>query len=190
MSPRAGDRRDRPRAPTAAEARAEVEARRAEVRAERERQFAEAYGDDVPGRWILAVSWVSTLVFVVVAAAAALQPGSASEPSIGLQGFVTLALGYFALGCAVFAVDLVLIAARSRESLMGIGGLFFLAGAAPRPVQWHLLGSFGVQVAVSLVAAAVRPFTPLAFGILAPTLGLAFCGLWAVRHGVFDPRRR
>lgn len=190
MSPSAGDRRDRPRAPTAAEARAEVEARSAEVRAIRQRQFDEAYGDRVPGGWIVVASWASTLVFTVAAVAAGIDPGSASGPSAGLQWFVSISLGYFVLGCAVFAVDLVLIAARSRESLMGIGGLFFLVGSAPRPIQWHLLGSFGAQVAVSLAAAAVRPFTPLAFGILAPTLGLAFCGLWAVRHGVFDPRRR
>lgn len=190
MTPRAADRSDRPRPPTAAEARAEVEARRAEVRAERSRRFAEAYGDRPPGRWILAVSWASTLLFTMVSVAAAVRPGSSSGSSPALQAFFATSMAFFVLGCALFALDLVLIAGRSRESLMGIGGLFFLAGSAPRSVQWHLLGSFGAQVVVSIAAAAVRPFTPLAFGILAPTLGLALCGLWAVRHGVFEPRRR
>jgi hypothetical protein len=71
---------------------------------------------------------------------------------------------------------------------MGIGGLFFLAGSAPPAVQRSLLGSLGTQVVVSTVGAAVRPFTPLAFGTLAPMLGLALCGLWAVRHGLFPAR--
>jgi hypothetical protein len=185
MTPRAADRSDRPRPPTAAEARAEVEARRAEVRAERARRFADAYCDGpLPGRWILAFSWASTLVFGAVSVAAMVDPDAA------IAVFFNVAVVLFFAGCALFALDLVLIANRSRESLMGIGGLFFLAGSAPRSIQWHLLGSFGVQVAVSIVAAAVRPFTPLAFGTLVPTLGLALCGLWAVRHGVFDPRRR
>jgi len=190
MTPRTGDRPDRssrpsrPRPPSAAEARAEVEARRADVRAERSRRFAEAYGDQLPGRWILLVSWASTLVFTAVSVAAMIDPDAA------VALFFNVAVVLFLAGCALFAVDLVLIAGRSRESLMGIGGLFFLAGSAPRSIQWHLLGSFGVQVTVSIVAAAVRPFTPLAFGTLVPTLGLALCGLWAVRHGVFEARRR
>jgi hypothetical protein len=45
-----------------------------------------------------------------------------------------------------------------------------------------------VQVVVAVVAAALRPFTELAFGTLAPTLGLALCGWWAVRHGLFEER--
>jgi hypothetical protein len=55
-------------------------------------------------------------------------------------------------------------------------------------VQRHLLGSLGVQIVVAVVAAALDPFTPLAFGTLVPTLGLALCGLWAVRHGMFPGR--
>jgi hypothetical protein len=71
---------------------------------------------------------------------------------------------------------------------MGIGGLFFLAGSAPRRVQWHLLGSLGVQVVVAVAGAAAHPFTPLAFGTLAPVLALGFCGLWGVRYGRFPDR--
>ena len=46
-----------------------------------------------------------------------------------------------------------------------------------------------VQTIVGLVTAAIRIETTLAFGILVPTLGLAFCGLWGARHGLFPPRR-
>ena len=82
---------------------------------------------------------------------------------------------------------LVLAAARSRDDAMGIGGLFFLAGSAPRAVQRHLMGSLAVQLVVAVVAAALDPFTPLAFGTLVPVLPLGLAGLWSVRHGMFDP---
>jgi hypothetical protein len=38
------------------------------------------------------------------------------------------------------------------------------------------------------VAASVRPFTELAFGILAPMLGMGMLTLWGARYGVFAPR--
>ena len=102
--------------------------------------------------------------------------------------FFAVSVVLFLAGCALFMVDLVLAAARSREAIMGIGGLFFMAGSAPRQVQRQLLGSLAVQVLVAVVAAALDPFTPLAFGTLVPTIGLAFCGLWSVRHGLFPER--
>ena len=34
----------------------------------------------------------------------------------------------------------------------------------------------------------IRPFTPLAFGILVPMLGLGLIALWGARHGTFPAR--
>jgi hypothetical protein len=167
---------------SAAEARAEVEARRAEQRAAREAAFREAYGDGVPGRAVITVSWVSTVVLTLVTVAAVIDPDAFVTP------FFVVAMAMFFVGSALFVVDVVLAAARSRESTMGIGGLFLLAGSAPRSVQWHLIGSLVAQVVVAIAGAAARPFTPLAFGTLAPMLGLALCGLWGVRHGRFPAR--
>ncbi len=48
---------------------------------------------------------------------------------------------------------------RSRTEAIGIGGLFFGAGAAPRRVQVLLMGSLAVQLVVAIVVAAVRPYT-------------------------------
>ena len=141
----------------------------------------ERFGDTVPGRAIIAASWASTLLFTAVTVPAVIDP----DAFIGLFFGVSVAL--FFAGCAVFALDLVLAAARSRDDAMGIGGLFFLAGSAPRAAQRHLLGSLAVQVVVAVVAAALDPFTPLAFGTLVPVLPLALAGLWAVRHGLFEP---
>lgn len=174
---------------TAAEARAEVEAGMDQARAARRAQFDAAYGDQVPGSWVIVISWASSILFTVTAAAALVWP----EP-VGAW-FLILSLVLFALGCAVFMVDLVLAAARSRDDAMGIGGLFFLTGSAPPEVQRHLNGSLAVQVVVSLAAAAIgfarideRHLNSLAFGILVPMLALSLSGLWGVRFGLFPQR--
>lgn len=171
------------RPPSAAEARAEVEAGRARERVRREARFATIHGDGMPGRGIVVVSWMSTVLLAVVTAAAVIDPDAFVGP------FFIVAVTWFLAGSVLLAVDVALAAGRSRESAMGIGGLFFLVGSAPRRVQWHLLGSLLGQAVVGVAGAAVRPFTPLAFGTLAPVLALGFCGLWGVRHGLFPERR-
>jgi hypothetical protein len=40
-------------------------------------------------------------------------------------------------------------------------------------------------VVVAVTAAALRPFTALAFSVLVPMLGLGLMALWAARHGRF-----
>jgi hypothetical protein len=46
-----------------------------------------------------------------------------------------------------------------------------------------------VEILVALTTASVRPFTSLAFGVLAPVYGLALAGLWGAQYGTFKPRR-
>mgnify|MGYP006326679261 CR=1 FL=1 len=142
----------------------------------------ERFGDGVPGRWIIASPWVCTAVFTLAAVPALIDPQDAVAVFFGVSVVLFLA------GCALFMVDLVPAAARSRDDAMGIGGLFLLAWSSPGFVQRHLLESRAVHFVGSIVAAALVPFTPLAFGTLVPTIGLAFCGLWAVRHGLFPAR--
>ena len=174
---------------SAAEARAEAEARHAEQRAERRAAFDAAYGPTAPGRPVVVVSWVITAAFALAAAAALLWPERFDA------AFLILSLVLFAAGCALFLVDLVLAANRSRSDEMGIGGLFFLVGSAPPDVQRNLNGSLGAQVAVALAAAAVgfvrlgdRDLNAAAFGILVPTIALGLNGLWGVRWGLFPAR--
>lgn len=110
-----------------------------------------------------------------------------SEAARPLAAAVALALN--AAGVAAFFWAYGVAVRRSRSDAIGIGGLFFLAGGvAPRPIRRALLGALVVQVVVGLSAAAARPFTSLAFGVLAPLYGLSLVGLWAARHGRF-PRR-
>ena len=136
----------------------------------------------LPGRGIRRASWIGTGVFTVTAVASAIAPNTF------IAAGVATSLVLFFAGMALFLWAYAVAVNRSRTDLIGMGGLFFLAGSAPRPVQWSLLGSLAVEVVVGLVTAAVHPFTPLAFGVLAWMYGLALCGLWAARYGTFPPR--
>ncbi len=180
--PAASGRSPRPRPQSAAEARAEVEARRAERAARRRAELDDAFDAGVPGRGIVVLSWIATAALCLLTAAAVVAPDEV------IAVFFAFAMGSFLVGSALLAVDVVMAAARSRQDAMGIGGLFFLAGSAPRAVQVQLNLSLGLAVVVAVLGAALRPFTPLAFGVLAPVLQLACSGLWGVRHGHFAPR--
>ena len=131
---------------------------------------------------IIKASWIGTIVFGITAIAAAIDPD--------LFGGVALAVALvlFLAGCVIFLAAFFHAVSRSREVDIGIGGLYFLAGTAPRDVQLHLLGSFGAEVVIAFSTASARPFTSLAFGMLVPVYGLGCCGLWGARHGKFSPR--
>jgi hypothetical protein len=127
------------------------------------------------------LSWVATGVFTVAAVVATIAPGTA-----GVVAVLDVAL--FAVGIGAFFRAYATAVARSRTDAIGIGGLFFLAGSAPGPVRVRLLGALGVQIVVALVTASIRLYTPVAFGVLVPVLGLGLAGLWGARHGLFPPR--
>ena len=96
----------------------------------------------------------------------------------------------FAAGFLAFCWSLLRAADRSRDEELSVAGLWFLAGSsAPRSVQRDLLVPLGLQVVVAVATAAVRPFTPLAFGILVPLYGLGLAGVWGAAFGTFGPRR-
>lgn len=128
-------------------------------------------------------SWTGTGVFSAVAVAAAVYPDTFSAATVAVDVVLLIA------GVVAFAVAYTGAIRRSRTDAIGIGGLFFLAGGcAPAPVRRSLLGALAVQVVVALATAAARPYTNLAAGVLVPVFGVALCGLWASRHGTFEPR--
>ena len=133
------------------------------------------------GRIVLA-SRVGTAVFVVTALAA-----TVFLDALGLVAAI-VSLILFAAGCVAFLWAYGIAVGRSRTDAIGIGGLYFLQGSAPRDVQVALLVPLAVQVVVALTTAAIRPFTSLAFGVLVPMYGLGLAGLWGARHGSFGPR--
>jgi len=145
--------------------------------------------DDHRGDRLIAMSWAGTVVYAV---AAALTMVSLDTFQIVLM-VVTVAL--FVIGLVAFAVAYLLAVARSREDLIGMGGLFFLSGTAPKRVQRHLVGSFGAQIVIATVMSSIGlaavssdATNPQAFGFLTPLFGLGLAGLWGARFGVFAPR--
>lgn len=176
------DRATAGRPHTVADARAEAEARRAESRAAREQRMRDAFAGPIPGRGLLVLSWAATALLGVISIVALLD-----SEFIGAYFVVTFVL--FCLGGVLLALDVVLAIARSTRDALGIGGLFFLADAAPRSVQRSLNGSLAAAVAISVATAVFGLSTPeLAFGTLVPLLQLSLTGFWGVRHGLFSER--
>ncbi|MET0902292.1 MAG: hypothetical protein ABWZ52_03550, partial [Acidimicrobiales bacterium] len=68
-------------------------------------------------------------------------------------------------------------------------GLFLLAGdVAPRPTRRALRIATAIEIVAVVAAASIRPYSEVAFGILAPMFGLGLMGVWGGRHGEFPPR--
>jgi hypothetical protein len=132
------------------------------------------------GRIVLA-SWIGTGVLAVSSLL------SVTLRSTDLVATI-VALVMFAAGVAIFLLAYGSAVGRSRTDEIGIGGLYFLQTTAPRPVQLRLLGSLAAEMVIAFVAVGIRPFSSVAFGVLAPMWGLGLCGLWGARHGRFGPR--
>lgn len=134
------------------------------------------------GENLLRASWTGTALLLLTSLLAVLFDGL--QPVA-----VVVDLVLFVGGAVVFFWAYAVAVGRSREVDIGIGGLFFLAGdTAPKSVRRQFMASLAVEVVVAVAAAALRPFTAVAFGILVPIWGLALAGLWGARYGTFRPR--
>jgi hypothetical protein len=152
---------------------------------ERATVTAEDDADDWPrgeGNGVVVASWAGTTVFAATTALGA----AASQTDI-LALIVSVLL--FVAGIACFFVAFAAAVGRSRTEEIGVMNLFFLDHSAPRPVRRSLLASLAVEIAVALAAAAARPNTSLAFGILVPVYGIGMAGLYGARHGRFPTRQ-
>ena len=134
------------------------------------------------GQAILNWSWFGTAVFTLTAFSATVWPDAFEWLN------VVVSLTLFAVGAVVMVWALVIAVERSRHHLIGIAGLYFAAGSAGSRVQSILLGSLAVEIAVALTTAAIRSYTPAAFGLLAPIWALGLTGLWCARYGQFEER--
>ena len=137
----------------------------------------------VRGSRLLRRNATAAVVFTVRASAAGVL-GGAGGGVLVVRGAVMLVAGSVAcLWAFAIAVQ------RSREVEIAPTQLYFLTGGcAPAVVRNRFLVLLAVQVVVGLVAAGIRPFTGVAFGILVPMFGLGAAGLWAARHGEFPER--
>lgn len=170
-----------------ASARAAEQAAAKARRAERRAADARRPAAPLEGRAWIGLDVVGTAVFVLTGAlgAIAYQPLKSSWEA---WPATVVSLVLFAGGCALFLLALFEGARRSRRSVFGVGGWFFLSGAADRRTSWLLNGALGVQVVVGIAVAAARPFTALAFATLVPVFGLAVNGIWGARYGTFPDR--
>jgi hypothetical protein len=138
---------------------------------------------DALGRGIVRLDVRATAVFAVVSVAAAVWP----DPIEYLA--VPVAVALFVVGTGAFLWAYGIAVARSRYDQVTMGGVFFLAGdVAPASTARTLRAALGVQIVVGVGVAAMRPFTALAAGVLAPMLGLGLMALWGARHGRFPAR--
>jgi hypothetical protein len=136
------------------------------------------------GPTIVRADWVATAVFAAAMALTAALPDEFVAIGVAVSGLL------FAAGIVIFAVAYARAVQRSRTDELDLPGLFFLVHSAPAAVQRSMMGALVAQLVVGIGAAALRPFTPLAFGTLVPVFGLAMAALWSATHGSFPPRRQ
>ncbi|MEZ5233844.1 MAG: hypothetical protein R2749_14220 [Acidimicrobiales bacterium] len=72
---------------------------------------------------------------------------------------------------------------------MDLPGLFFLVDSVDKAVLQPLAAAAVPADRRRPGAAAVRPFTPVAFCTLTPVFGLGVLGLCGATHGRFPPRQ-
>ena len=137
---------------------------------------------DRPGDDIVRLSWALTAVFTVGAIAATIAPSALGRPVAVLDGL------FFAGGVVAFAGAYFRAISRSRFEKITVTGVFLLSGSAHADVRRSLLGALAVQSLVAVTTASIRLYTPVAFGVLVPVLGLGLAGWWGSRHGTFPPR--
>jgi hypothetical protein len=129
------------------------------------------------------------VVFLGTGALVATSVAAATAPDTFATVHAALSIALFVIGTAAMLWAYALGVARSRLELITIPGLFFLAGdVAPPATRRALRIATAVEVVAVVAAASVRPYTEVAFGILAPMFGLGLMGVWGGRHGAFPPR--
>ena len=135
------------------------------------------------GEHLFRLNLYATGIFIVAAVVAAVV----GEPL--LIPFAVLSCVLFAIGTVAFLWAYGKAIERSREQDVSVAMIYGMSGVAPKAIRrrFHLL-TF-VQSAVAIATASIRPFTPQAFGILAPMLGIGLAGLWAATHGTFSERK-
>jgi hypothetical protein len=130
-----------------------------------------------PGHRLVTWTTAATVAFVVTAASAVAFPGPVRFAA------AVYAIVLFIIGTALMLAAFGVAVARSRTETVTLGGTFLLSDSAPPGVQRRFWLLLAVQIVVSLAAASLRPFTPVAFAILAPMSVFGAMAWWGARHG-------
>ena len=138
--------------------------------------------DERTGQGLVNASFAGTGALVVAGLAGVLAPDDLGELTAVVSGLL------FVVGVVAFLYGYAAGVVRSKDEQVSLGGLFFLSGTAPRVVRFRLRIAFAVQIVVAVAAASIRPYTAVAFAVLAPMLGLGLMSTWGAKHGVFPPK--
>ena len=131
---------------------------------------------ELPGHRIIEASLAGTGLFAATTLPAAAGVEAFQVPA----SVVSLVLFVVSIPLALLALARAAVRTARQEDRIAVGSLFFLQGSASKPVRLLLLGSLGLSVIVSVIAAAREPF-----GILEPVFPLSLAAQWAARHGTF-----
>lgn len=147
--------------------------------------------DDMPGSFLVKCNLALTGLFVAMSIVAAVTFTSPWK-TVG----VVVSLGCFSVGIVVFLWGYWTAVQRSRTDNISVAALYFLVdNCAPQSVARLMNSALGVQVVVAVATAISRTTTDgragstLAFGVLAPMMGLGLNGLWGATYGSFAPRQ-
>ena len=135
------------------------------------------------GRWVVQVAWAGVVV-QALAAAVAVATVAGRGPHVVVCTLLLLG------GLVAISLAFVRAVSRSRAELVDVAGLFLLLGSAPRRTRRWLWGAVAAQTALGVATAAARPYTSLAFGVLAPLWAYGLTVLWNATYGAFPPRPR
>jgi hypothetical protein len=134
-------------------------------------------------------SGLVNLAFMGTAAIVVTSVAAAAAPATFARAHAVVSIVLFAVGTGALLWAYALGVSRSRTELVSVAGLFFLAGGvAPPATRRALRVALAVEVVAVVAASSIRPFTEVAFGILAPVFGLGLLAVWSGRHGTFPPR--
>ena len=126
--------------------------------------------------------WVGTGLFAVTASVALF------DNTVVRAMAIAAALSLFVAGTIAFMWAYGVLAERSRTEALTLPGVFFLSGSVPKVKQRLFIGLELAQLAVAFTTAGLRPFTSVAFGILAPMFGIGTMALYGAKLGNFAPR--
>lgn len=141
-----------------------------------------AEGESVAGAGVVNADFAGTGMIILAALAGAAAPDSLGTLTAGISVLL------FVIGVAGLLYGYAIGVVRSRDDKVTLAGLFFLVGTAPKIIRFRLRLALAVQSVVAVAAAAYRPYTSVAFIVLAPLFGLAMLSVWAARHGTFFPK--
>ncbi len=138
--------------------------------------------DHGQGHRLIQASWVGTAMFAIANVLGLIAIDTFAPVVVGLSVVM------FAAGTILFFVAYARAVGRSRTETLGVGGIYFLSGSAPESVRRSFMASFAIQCGIVVVVIALKPFTSLVLGALAPLYGLGCSGAWGARYGWFPPR--